>query len=106
MQKATADIYVSEALYDYAVTLTEATRDEDVFTLGLSPRGSISLLKMAKAHAFSSGRDFCTPEDFREVFLPIAGHRVLLSTKAKATGATVTSALLNALGSCPMPKVN
>ena len=106
MQKATADIYVSEALYDYAVTLTEATRDEDVFTLGLSPRGSISLLKMAKAHAFSSGRDFCTPEDFREVFLPIAGHRVLLSTKAKATGATVTSALLNAFGSCPMPKVN
>ena len=106
MQKATAEMYVSEALYDYAVTLTEATRDEDTFALGLSPRGSISLLKMAKAHAFLCGRDFCTPEDFREVFLPIAAHRVLLSTKAKATGSTVNSALLNAFGSCPMPKVN
>ena len=105
MQKRVANIYVSEALYDYAVTVTEATRDENVFTLGLSPRGSIALLKMAKAHAFLSGREFVIPEDFREVFLPIANHRILLSTKAKATGLTVNSALLNAFGSCPIPKV-
>ena len=61
---------------------------------------------MAKAHAFLSGRDFVVPEDFREVFLPIAGHRVLLSTKAKATGSTVNTALLNAFGSCPIPRVH
>lgn len=106
IQKMVADIHVSESLYDYAVTVTEATRNQDVFTLGLSPRGSIALLKMAKSHAFLSGRDYVTPEDFREVFLAIANHRVLLSTKAKATGSTVTSALLNAFGSCPMPRVN
>ena len=106
MQNIVSNIYVSEALYEYAVSLTEATRNEDIFTLGLSPRGSISLLKMAKAHAFLCDRDFVTPEDFREVFLPIAGHRVLLSTKAKATGQTVNTALLNAFGSVPMPRVD
>ena len=106
IQNKVANVHVSDALYDYAVTITEATRNADIFSLGLSPRGSIALLKMAKAHAFLSGRDFVTPEDFREVFLPIANHRVLLSTKAKATGSTVTSALLNAFGSCPMPRVN
>ncbi len=106
IQKLVSNVYVSEALYDFAVSVTEATRNEDVFTLGLSPRGSIALLKMAKAHAFLSGRDYATPEDFREVFLSIANHRVLLSTKAKATGITVNAALLNAFGSCHMPKVN
>ncbi|MBQ1489219.1 MAG: MoxR family ATPase [Lachnospiraceae bacterium] len=106
MQRVVSEMYVSEALYDYAVSLTEATRNEDVFTLGLSPRGSISLLKMAKAHAFLSGRTFVTPEDFREVFLPIAGHRVLLSTKAKATGQTVNTALLNAFATVPMPRID
>ena len=106
MQRVVSEMYVSETLYDYAVSLTEATRNEDVFTLGLSPRGSISLLKMAKAHAFLSGRTFVTPEDFREVFLPIAGHRVLLSTKAKATGQTVNTALLNAFATVPMPRID
>jgi len=106
IQKAVSEIHVSESLYDYAVSLTEATRNEDVFTLGLSPRGSIALLKMAKSHAFLSGRDFVIPEDFREVFLAIANHRVLLSTKAKATGSTVNTALLNAFGSCPIPRVH
>ncbi len=106
MQKMVADVHVSEALYDYAVSLTEATRNEEIFTLGLSPRGSIALLKMAKAHAFLSGRDYVIPEDFREVFLPIAGHRVLLSTKAKASGSTLTTALLNAFGSVHMPRVS
>ncbi len=106
IQEIVSNIHVSESLYDYAVSITEATRDPDTFTLGLSPRGSIALLKMAKAHAFLEGRDFVTPEDFREVFLPIAGHRVLLSTKAKATGSTLNAALLNAFASCPIPKGN
>ena len=106
MQKAVLDTYVSEALYDYAVTITEATRDDDVFSLGLSPRGSIALMKMAKSHAFISGRDYVVPEDFRAVFPAIAGHRVILATKAKASGQTLHGALMNAFASCPMPKVS
>jgi len=104
MQKQTEEIHVSDALYEYAVSLTEATRNPEIFTLGLSPRGSIALLKMAKAHAFLSGRDFVTPEDFREVYLPVANHRVILSTKAKAGGLSTEKALTDAFESVRLPK--
>ena len=84
--------------------MTEATRNPELFTLGLSPRGSIALMKMAKAHAFVSGRDYVVPEDFREVFQPVANHRIILSTKAKAGGLSVSDALKQAFESVPLPK--
>ena len=103
-QKTVAATHVSEGLYEYAVSLTEATRNPDLFTLGLSPRGSIALMKMAKAKAFMSDRDYVVPEDFRDVFEAVANHRVILSTKAKAGGMTVSDALKQAFESVALPK--
>ncbi len=102
-QNRAASVSVKDSLYDYAVSLTEATRNEDTFSLGLSPRGSIALLKMAKSHAFLEGRDFVIPDDFHEVFYPIANHRVILSTKAKACGLTLEDALFTAFDSVKVP---
>ncbi|MCQ2517915.1 MAG: MoxR family ATPase [Lachnospiraceae bacterium] len=104
LQAQAADVHTSDSLYDYAVSLTEATRDPNLYALGLSPRGSIALLKMARAHAFISDRDFVTPEDFKAVFYPVANHRVILSTKAKASGMTVKDALNETFDSVRMPK--
>ena len=103
-QNAVANIHVSEGLYEYAVSLTEATRNPNLFALGLSPRGSIALMKMAKAHAFYNERDYVVPEDFRDVFEYVANHRVILSTKAKAGGISVSDALKQAFESVPLPK--
>jgi len=94
---------IKESLYDYAVSLTEATRNADTFSLGLSPRGSIALIKMAKAHAFLEGRDYVIPEDFKAVFYPIANHRIILSTKSKAVGMNIESALNLAFDSVKVP---
>ena len=94
---------IKESLYDYAVSLTEATRNTDTFALGLSPRGSIALIKMAKAHAFLEGRDYVVPEDFKAVFYPIANHRIILSTKSKACGMNNESALNLAFDSVKVP---
>ena len=94
---------IKESLYDYAVSLTEATRNADTFSLGLSPRGSIALIKMAKAHAFLEGRDYVVPEDFKAVFYPIANHRIILSTKSKACGMNIESALNVAFDSVKVP---
>ncbi len=102
-QNEVENVKIKDFLYDYAVSLTEATRNTDTFTLGLSPRGSIALIKMAKAHAFLEGRDYVIPEDFKEVFLPIANHRIILSTKAKACGMNVESALTVAFDSVKVP---
>lgn len=104
LQKEVSEVFISDSLYDYAVSLTEATRDESTFALGLSPRGSIALIKMAKAHAYLEDRNFCTPEDFRAVFMPVAGHRVILSTKAKACGNTLEDALMTAFNTVKLPR--
>ena len=102
-QEEVENIKIKESLYDYAVSLTEATRNTDTFALGLSPRGSIALIKMAKAHAFLEGRDFVVPEDFKAVFYPIANHRIILSTKSKACGMNNESALNLAFDSVKVP---
>ena len=102
-QEEVENIKVKESLYEYAVSLTEATRNTDTFALGLSPRGSIALIKMAKAHAFLEGRDYVVPEDFKAVFHPIANHRIILSTKAKASGMNIESALNLAFDTVKVP---
>lgn len=102
-QKEALNVRVNDKLYDYAVSLTESTRNPDTFSLGLSPRGSIALIKMAKSHAFLNARDYVIPEDFKAVFLPIANHRVILSTKSKACGLTVEDALNIAFDSIKVP---
>ena len=102
-QEEVENIKIKESHYDYAVSLTEATRNTDTFALGLSPRGSIALIKMAKAHAFLEGRDFVVPEDFKAVFYPIANHRIILSTKSKAVGMNTESALNLAFDSVKVP---
>ncbi len=102
-QNEVENIKIKDSLYDYAVSLTEATRNSDTFSLGLSPRGSIALIRMTKAHAFLSGRDYVIPEDFKAVFYAIGNHRVILSTKAKACGMNLESALNVAFDSVKVP---
>ncbi len=103
LQNSVEAVHVSDSLLEYIVQLTEITRSNDLFSLGLSPRASIALLKMTKAHAYLSDRDFATPEDVKAVYYPIANHRVILSTKAKATGYTLKSALESSFVSVRLP---
>lgn len=102
-QNEVLNVKVNDKLYDYAVSLTESTRNPDTFSLGLSPRGSIALIKMAKSHAYLDGRDYVIPEDLKAVFLPVANHRVILSTKSKACGLTTEDALNIAFDSVRVP---
>lgn len=106
MQKAVNDMHVDECLYDYIVEITEGTRRRDVFDLGLSPRGSIALLKMSKAYAYIQGRDYITPDDIKAVYLPVSMHRVKLSSKSKASGLSLEDALCNVIASINIPKTS
>ena len=105
MQKETEAVFVDDALYDYIVALTEATRNTDFFSLGLSPRGSIALLKIAKGIAYINGRNYVIPEDIHTGFLPVLNHRVKLSAKQKAAGKTTEELLLQVLGQVNIPKL-
>lgn len=106
MQNAVQNLFVDESIYEYVVSVTEETRDMRRFALGLSPRGSIALLKMAKANAFLDGRNYVIPEDIEDIYLAVATHRVKLTTQSAAAGEDIGTALLDALRSVPQPKVN
>ena len=96
----------NDSLYEYVVALTEATRNPEYFALGLSPRGSIALMKMARAYAWVAGRDYVLPEDIHDIFHSVAGHRVRLNAQSKAGGLTVDELLDNVLKQVSIPRIN
>lgn len=104
MQDAVDKIRVDESLYEYVINITEETRNPKVFELGLSPRGSIALLKMAKANAFIEKRNFVIPEDVSDVFIPVSNHRVHLNGRLVSSGRTVSDSLNDIISAVPVPK--
>lgn len=104
LRQKTNDMYVHDSIYEYIVTLVEKTRTDPLFSAGASPRGSIALLRMAKAMAVLNGRDYVTPEDIRNIFVDVLGHRVKLSTKARAEGKNINDALNELFNGVTVPR--
>ena len=75
MQAALEDVFVGEGLERYIVTLVQATRSDSRVTLGASPRGSLALLKLARAEAAIRGRDFVLPDDVKAMAVAALAHR-------------------------------
>ena len=76
MKKEVEEVFVHDQVYDYIVRLAQATRNNDALEIGLSPRGSLALLKMAQARAYRKGRSFVIPADVAAEFQDVAAHRV------------------------------
>lgn len=104
LRKQANDLFVHDSIYEYIVTLVEKTRESEYFSLGVSPRGSIALLRMAKAVAVIAGREFVTPEDIQYIFTDVLAHRVKISTKAKANGLNTQKALNTVFESVNPPR--
>lgn len=103
IQECADHIYVHESIYDYIVTLTEATRNPEYFLLGLSPRGSIAVLKMAKAAALVKCRNYVIPEDIHHIFYDVSCHRLAPSAKMRALGRNTQDILSDLLKTVPIP---
>src|SRR5580700_9965875 len=79
MQDAVTRIRVDESLVTHALAIVQKTRQNEQFSLGVSPRGSQMLYRAAQATAFLDGRNFCTPEDFKPLVVPVFAHRVVVN---------------------------
>jgi MoxR-like ATPase len=79
VQQAVNRVRVDESLVEYTLTIVGKTRESENFSLGVSPRGSQMLYRAAQANAFLSGRNFCTPEDFKPLVVPVFAHRVVVN---------------------------
>jgi MoxR-like ATPase len=78
-QEATRAVRVGEATASYAVAVVRATREHPGITLGASPRASISLLNAARAQAVIRERPFVTPQDVKDVAIPVLAHRLMVT---------------------------
>ena len=80
------DVFVSEAIGRYIVSIVDATTSAPRLQVGASPRGSLALVKLARARAVLAGRDFVTPEDVKAVAVPALAHRIALRPDSWVAG--------------------
>ena len=83
LKEGIKSVNCSAAIQAYIVDLVEATRTEDFIKLGVSPRGSIAMYRMAKAYAFVKGRDYVLPDDIKKLAPYVFAHRIMLTSKGK-----------------------
>jgi MoxR-like ATPase len=86
-------VKTTPSIKKYILDIVTATRTSDYVRLGVSPRGSIALLKATKAYAFVMGRDYCVPDDVKAVMTDVLAHRLMLSPKGKSSFETNGEAL-------------
>lgn len=98
------ETFVRDEVIAYAQRLLKATRDDDALEVGASPRSGLMLLVGAKSLARFRGRDFVTPDDIKEVFLPAFRHRVVLSPSVELEGTTPDEVLSQLLEMVEVPR--
>ncbi len=94
LRRQADNLHVEDNIYEYITNLTEATRTDPRIALGISPRGSIALLKMAKATALMRDGGYVIPEDVLDVIDSVWRHRIQLNARARAEGMDVSDLIL------------
>lgn len=105
LREEVSRIHVEESLYGYMVDIARATRNHPDIRLGVSPRGTMALSSMARAHALMEGRSYATPDDVAAVAPYTLGHRISLTGDARYAGKTAESVLTKLLSSLPLPSL-
>ena len=105
MQRSVEQVHADTAILRYAVDLVTATRESPQVQLGSSPRGTLALLKLARASAALDGRDFVTPDDVKRIAVPALAHRVMLRPELWIQRVAVEDVVRDCLDSCPVPPV-
>jgi MoxR-like ATPase len=103
LKRAAQQVRISEELKRYAVDLVAATRMIAGVQLGASPRASLALMKTAQALALFDGLDFVTPEQVRELAVPVIAHRLVMQPQARFSGRTATGVVEEVLKNIPVP---
>lgn len=104
LQQATARLKVDTAVLDYAVRIVSATRQWPGIALGAGPRGSIALVRAARAQAALAGRDFVTPDDVRSIAKPALRHRIALAPELQIEGQSADAVLHALLAKVEAPR--
>ncbi|MBN1280222.1 MAG: MoxR family ATPase [Candidatus Thermoplasmatota archaeon] len=105
LQKTVSEVHIDDELKKYIVGLVQRTRMESRIDVGISPRGSIAVFKLAKAHAAFYGRDYVVPDDIKNVAVPALSHRLILKAEARIKGVKPEAIVTELLQATPVPTV-
>ena len=86
MQEAIKSVFIEDNIQEYIVNIVQNTRTDPNVEVGVSPRGSIAMFKLSKAHAAVSGRDYVIPDDVKQIVGPAIAHRLVLKPEARVKG--------------------
>jgi len=103
-RKLVKALHVEPKLVEYAVKITQETRNNKSLYLGASPRASLALINSAKAIAGIQGRDFVTPEDIIKVSVPVLAHRIMLTPDKEMEGLTAADIVLQIIQKIEVPR--
>ncbi len=81
IQEYVREVTFQDILLEYLMALVQATRESELLSLGISPRGAMALYRAAQARAFLRGRTYCIPDDVKQLAIPVFSHRVIVSPK-------------------------
>ena len=103
LQDQVKKVTVVHSVKKYIAEIVRNTRDNEIVTLGVSPRGTISLYKAAKATAFINGRNYVTPDDVKYIAESVLSHRIILSVMGKAKYNSSSQFISRILSITPVP---
>ncbi len=106
MRAAVEEVFVEPDIESYIVSLVSKTRTDSNVYVGASPRGSLALLKLARAHAALADRDYVLPDDVKKFAVPALAHRLILSPELWSKRITSIDVVESILRRVPVPKVD
>jgi MoxR-like ATPase len=103
LRRASLGIHAEDDVLSYLQTMADSVRESSDVEIGVSPRGALALLELARAWAVLDERSFITPDDIKRGLVPCWGHRVLLVAESELEGVTVDRVLDTAAESVDVP---
>jgi MoxR-like ATPase len=97
------DIYIDRSILDYVSQIVRATRQHPKIAIGASPRGGLALLKISRAMALISGRDYVTPDDIKDFAVDALAHRLIMNIEETLEGVDPHALIEEIVNSIPVP---
>lgn len=106
LQEYISNIYVDDKVYEFIVSLSNATRNHPMIKVGISPRGTLALMQISRGIAAAMGRDYIIPDDVVYICPDVFAHRIMLNSKARLAGASAENIIADIIKNTPAPSIS
>lgn len=105
-RKITSQVHVEPEIMKYIASIVQSTRNSSSVSVGASPRASVFVMKASQAIAAMKGRDFVTPEDVKEIIVPVLRHRIMLTPEKEMEGVSPDQVITLLLEQSEVPRLD